>query len=401
VRDFSDATRRLAELLVGFGANVQPGQLVTVTSSIGKEELTREVTRTAYERGARYVDVLYLDPWVKLHRLTLAPEDSLDYVPPWLVDRLEYHSRERAARITLNGPVAPHLLDDIDPARAGRDLMPYLPNSGDVVNRRTTNWCIGPAPTVGWAKAVYPDLPVDDAYDRLWEAIIHVCRLDEDDPIAAWHTRTEELEAAASRLSERRFDAIRLHGPGTDLTIGLFRGSSWHAADLETVDGLRHFPNLPSEEIFTTPDPTRTTGYVTTTRPKELYGILIDDVRIEFEAGSAVRVDARRGADSLRAAMAKDDDASRLGELALVDGAGRIGPLRTVFLDTLLDENAASHIALGNAWVLGVDDEAERERVNRSQIHVDLIVGSPELDVDGITQSGETVPLLRDGAWQI
>jgi aminopeptidase len=401
VRDYAESTRRLAELTVGFGANVQPGQIVAVTSNNGKEELTRAVTRAAYERGARWVDVIYLDPWVKRERIALAPDDSLDDVPPWMIQRLDWISDERAARITLDGPVAPHALDGLDPARAGRDLMPYLPNSGTVVNERTTNWCIAPAPTVGWATEVYPGLPDDEAYARLWDAVAHVCRIDDEDPVQAWLERMERLTSVALRLSERRFDAIRLFGPGTDLTIGLFRSSNWQAADFETVDGIRHFPNIPSEEMFTTPDPARANGYVTTTLPKELYGAIIDGIRLELEDGVVTKADAERGADAIRSVIAKDEGAARLGELALVDGEGRIGPLGTVFFETLFDENAASHLALGNGLQFAVGDESERARVNRSAVHVDLMIGSPELAVDGITEGGESVPVLRNGSWRI
>ena len=271
-------------------------------------------------------------------------------MPPWLVERLEWLSDEHAARVSLGGPSSPEALDGIDPARAGRDLLPYLPITGEVVNRRTTNWCVAPAPTRGWAKLVHPDLDVEEAYERLWTSIAHVCRLDEDDPEAGWRERARTIEGAAARLTERRFDAIRLHGPGTDLTIGLFGSSSWHGADFETIDGLRHFPNIPSEEVFTTPDPGRADGFVTATRPLEVYGAIMDGIRVEFAGGRAVRIDAERGADTLRSIAAQDDGASFLGELALVDGEGRIGPLGTVFYDTLLDENAASHIALGSAY---------------------------------------------------
>jgi aminopeptidase len=401
MHDYADVTRRLADLVVGFGANVQPGQVVGVTSFIGKEALTREVARAAYERGARWVDVVYFDQWLKRERIAAAPEDSLDFVPPWLVDRLFWLSNERGARIFLSGPQAPTALDGLDPGRSGRDLLPYLPQSGEVVNARTTNWSICPCPTAPWAEAVYPDVPSDEAYDRLWKAVGHICRLDEEDPIAAWEERMSSLRSVAARLTERRFDRIRLHGPGTDLTVGLFPSSRWLAADFETVGGIRHFPNVPSEEIFTTPDPQRVDGHVTATMPLELYGSNISGIRVEFASGRAVRIDADHGADALRAAAAKDDGASLLGELALVDGQGRIGPLRTVFYDTLIDENAASHIALGNGYHLGVEDEAGHPLINASQIHVDFMIGRPELDVDGITRDDEQVPLLRAGAWQL
>ena len=399
--DHTELTRSLAELVVGYGANVQPGQIVGVTTTTGKEEMTRAVVRAAYERGARWVDVLTFDPWVKRARIELAPGDSLEVVPPWMVGRLEWLSAEHGARISLNGPSAPTALDGVDPARAGRDLLPYLPNSSEVVNRGTTNWCVAPAPTEGWARLVYPDLPPAEAYDRLWEAMAHVCRLGEDDPEAAWQRRGDELQAYADRLTERRFDSVHLRGMGTDLTVGLFRSSAWHAGDSETVDGVRHFSNIPTEETFTTPDPMRADGVVTATRPLVMQGSLIEGIRVEFEAGRAVRIDADRGAEALRSAVARDDGASRLGELALVDGSGRIGPLDTVFWETLIDENAASHIALGSAYLTPVVDETERARANHSQIHVDFMIGSPELGVDGVTAAGERVPLLRGGTWQL
>jgi aminopeptidase len=390
----------LAELAV-FGANVQPGQLVAITSYIGKEDVTRRITRAAYERGAKYVDVLYFDQWLKRERIAHAAEDTLDFVPPWLPDRLHYLSDEHAARISLSGPHAPRALRGLDPARAGRDLLPYLPETGEVVNRMTTSWNIVPVPTPSWAELVYPDLDGEDAYERLWQDVAHICRLDEDDPTEAWMGRSAELKANARRLTDRQFDALRLHGTGTDLTIGLFPSAHWAAGDLETVDGRRHSPNIPTEEVFGTPDPERVEGHVSGTMPLELSGSIIDGIRIEFEAGRAVKIDAASGVEALRAVAARDEGASRLGEIALVDGEGRIGPLGRVFYDTLLDENAASHIALGGGYEHPVGDPAERARINKSKVHVDFMIGSPELKVDGITRDGEHVPVLRNGAWQV
>jgi aminopeptidase len=363
--------------------------------------LTREVARTAYERGASYVDVIYVDQWLKRERLIHAERESLAYIPPWMIDRLRYLSDQHAARITLSGPASPHALDDVPEDRSGIDLLPFLPEVGAVVNRRTTNWSATPAPTVEWARLVFPDDEPAQAYDRLWKAVAHVCRLDEDDPVAAWGERMRTLNGAAAALSSRRFDAIHLQGPGTDLTIGLLRSAAWEAAEFTTVDGVVHFPNLPSEEVFTTPDPLRVEGHVSATMPLELFGTIIRGLRVEFGSGEVTRIDADENAETLRSAVAKDEGAKRLGELALVDGSGRIGPLHTVFFDTLLDENAASHIALGNGFTYQVADVAEQQRVNASAIHVDFMIGSPELDVDGVAESGEHVPVLRRGVWQI
>ena len=393
-------TNKLADLAV-FGANVQPGQLVAVTSYVGKEYLARKIAAAAYRRGAKYVDVVTFDQWVKRERLLHAAPDTLSYIPPWLSQRLLYLSEQHAARITLSGPHAPTALDGVDPRRAGRDLLPYLPETGEVVNRMTTNWNIVPAPTPAWAEAVYPDLAPGDAYERLWQEVAHICRLDADDPGAAWTARIAELKANADDLNERGFDAIRLHGPGTDLTIGLLPSARWEAGDIETVDGLHHFPNIPTEETFTTPDPERVDGYVSATMPLELAGSVISGIRVEFSGGRAVAIDADRGAEALRAAASSDEGAARLGELALVDGAGRIGPLGTVFFDTLIDENAATHIALGGGYDHPVADAGEKLRINKSRVHIDFMIGSSELAVDGVTRDGGTVPVLREGAWQI
>jgi aminopeptidase len=400
VTDRTRDVERLADLLVGFGANLQPGQILGVTAYLGMEEAVRAVARTAYQRGARYVDVFWWDHLVKRERLEHADEATLDYVPPWIEQRLDWLASERAARVTLTGTSAT-VFDGIDPARTGRDLLPYVSAVPRVVNDRSTNWTAGPCPNPGWALRVHPDLEPQEALDRLWDEMVHVLRLDADDPVEAWRTRMRDIVASADRLTERRFDAIHLRGPGTDLTIGLLPSSRWLGADFTTADGLTHYPNLPTEEVFTTPDPQRVDGHVSATMPLELYGSFMDGIRIEFEGGRAVRIDADTGADALRAAASRDDGASRLGEIALVDREGRIGPLGTVFYETLLDENAASHIALGNAYTFPVEDEADRARVNRSALHIDFMIGSNEVDVDGITRDGARIPVLRGGSWQL
>jgi aminopeptidase len=400
VQDRSRDLDRLAELLVGFGANLQPGQILGITAYLGMEEATRAIARKAYERGAKYVDVFWWDNHVKRQRLEHADESTLDFVPPWIEQRLDWLASERAARVTLSG-TSGTVFDGIDPSRTGRDLLPYVSAVPRVVNDRSTNWTAGPCPNIAWAQRVHPELEPQAALDRLWDQIVHVLRLDADDPVEAWRERMKTIVASADRLTERRFDSLHLKGPGTDLTIGLLPSSKWLGADFTTADGLTHYPNLPTEEVFTTPDPERVEGHVAATMPLELYGSFMDGIRIEFEGGRAVKIDADTGADALRAAASRDDGASRLGEIALVDREGRIGPLGTVFYQTLLDENAASHIALGNAYTFPVEDEADRERVNKSGLHIDFMIGSNEVDVDGITRDGDRVPVLRGGSWQL
>ena len=399
--DHDRNVRALAELAVRFGANVQPGQIVAVSSEPGKEEIARAIAEAAYAAGAKFVDLSVFDVHLKRARARHADPESLDYVPPWMGERLLALSEARAAAIAISGPAAPHAMDGIDPALVARDMLPRLREWAGVVNARTTNSTIVPGPTREWAMLVHPRLEPDAALARLWDEIAHICRLDEADPIAAWDERFGQLLHVASELDARRLDRVLLQGPGTHLSVGLLPSSHWVGPDERTIDGIVHHPNLPSEEVFTTPDPERVEGTVTATRPLVTSGATIDGLRVRFVGGRAVQIDADDNAEVLRGLAARDENASRLGELALVDREGRIGPLGTVFYDTLLDENAVSHIALGAGYQVGVSGEPDRDRINVSQIHIDFMIGSDELDVTGVTAGGEEVPLLRGGSWQI
>jgi aminopeptidase len=306
-----------------------------------------------------------------------------------------------AARIALSGTSAPGVLDDLDPVRAGKDRLPLLKESGQVVNDRTTNWSIIPCPTEAWAKLVFPDLPDDEALAALDERVMHVVRLDEPDPIAAWRDRLETLVSISGRLTERRFDALHYEASGTDLTVGLLPGAKWQAAHFETVDGIVHVPNIPTEEVFTTPDPERTEGHVTASKPLVLVdGTVVRNLRVRFEGGHAVQIDSDTAQDTIRTIAEHDSGAARLGEVALVDADGRIGKLDTVFYDTLIDENAASHLALGQGFPFLLSEDG-RDRSNESQIHIDFMIGSPDMTVTGITTEGDRVPVLVHGQWQI
>jgi aminopeptidase len=398
---FDRATlERFADLAIGFAANVQKGQVVAIGSELGKEAMVRALAASAYKHGAQFVDVQYFDMHVKRARILYADEESLDFVPSWYGQRLLELGRQRCARVALSGPATPGLLDDLDPRRAGRDQLPFIREAGIVVNERTTNWTIVPYPTVGWARQVHPGLPDNEALARLSEQILHVCRLDDADPVAAWKERSDFLVATADRVTERRFEALRFEGRGTNLTVGLLPTTKFMAARFQTVDGIDHMPNLPSEEIFGAPDPKRTDGVVRATKPLVIAGSIIKGLEVEFKAGEAVRIDADEGADVLRSYAARDEGSSRLGEVALVDGEGRIGKLDTVFFDTLLDENAASHIALGESYRFTAGEE-DHPRLNHSSIHVDFMIGGDDVAVTGVTREGDDVPVLRDGAWRL
>ena len=397
----TDKIHALAELIVRFGANVQPGQIVSLGSEPGKEPLTRAVAQAAYEAGAKFVDLNVFDIHLKRIRALHAGPETLGFVPPWYGERMRALGENRCAMIALTGPVAPHVMDGVDPAVLGQDLLPRLRESIEIVNQRTTNWTAAPCPTEAWAELVHPELQRTDALERLWQDVAHVCRVDEDDPVAAWEARMDRLTTVAGKLDALRMEAVRFEGPGTDLTVGLLPSSRWHCARVTTVDGIVHAPNLPTEEVFATPDPARVDGYVRSTKPLFVSGVMITGLRVRFEGGVAVDIDADHGAGTLRAFSQRDPGAARLGEVALVDRDSRIGNLDTVFFDTLLDENAASHIALGEGLDFTVLDSADQERINRSEIHIDFMIGSNEVAVTGIEPGGAEVPLLRDGAWVI
>jgi len=396
----ADRLQRLADLAV-HGANVQPGQVLMITGEIGNEDVARAVAAAGYRRGAKFVDLDYFDPHIKRARIEHADPDSLDFVPRWYGTRMLDHAEDAGARVTLATLTTPNLMDGLDKTLAGRDMLPRVKELTKIVGDRSTNWCIVPAPHRVWAALVYPDLDEDEAYERLWHELEHVLRLDDGDAGSAWDARMTVLREAAERLTTRAFDAIELRGPGTELSVGMLPTHVWWAADFTRADGLRHLPNLPTEEVFTTSDPLRTHGYVTSTKPLALRdGTIIRGLRVRFEQGVAVEIEADTNADTLKSLLEIDEGAHRIGELALVDRHGRIGPLGTVFYNTLLDENAASHIALGAGFEFLVDEEVV-PRVNESSQHIDFMIGSNEVDVDGITVDGDRIPVLRGGDWQI
>ena len=392
---------RYAKLIVEVGANVQPGQVVWIVAEPRAAPLVRLVAAEAYDRGATFVDPWYFDPFVKRIRLERAPEDTLDFVPSWYGRRLLDLGEGHGVRISITPQVPPGLLDGIDPARAGLDALPAHKENFDVINARTTNWTVVPWAVPEWARLVHPGLDDDAAMAKLWEQLIYTLRLDEPDAAEAWRIRLKQLHDAGTLLNERGFDAVRFKGPGTDLTIGLLPTSRFGSdtPGMQTVDGIIHAPNLPTEEVTTTPDPLRADGVVTATKPLDVSGTVIHDLQVRFEGGRAVDIQGQN-AEALRARTEKDDGGTRLGEVALVDREGRIDKTGTVFFNTLLDENAASHLALGNAYATHVGD-ADRDRINKSDIHIDFMIGSNEVDVSGVTKDGEEVPVLRGGAWQL
>jgi len=360
----------------------------------------RAIATACYQAGAHHVEVHYADPYVQRARLQHAPEPALGSVIPWVRQRPVQLAEMQGALIALSGPPAPGLLDEIDPARIGRDAV-ALVEWARVIDAGTVNWTIVPGPSGPWAELVFGELDPAAALGRLWEAVAHVCRLDEPDPLEAWWTRSRQLAQAAERLSGAQLHSLRFCGPGTDLTVGLLAGVRWTGGGFRTAWQREHIPNLPTEEVFTSPDPERTEGTVTSTKPLLVSGRAVTGLRVRFEGGRAVQIDADEGAGLLRELVERDPDANRLGEVALVDGSGRIGSTGIVFHDTLLDENAASHIALGSGFGHLAQDSDTAGRVNRSAVHTDFMIGGPDVEVTATARDGRELPVLIGGRWAL
>jgi len=399
----NDRLAKYARLVVRVGMNVQPGQVVCVDGLVEHAPLVREVTREAYAAGASYVDVLYSDQHVRRALIEGASDDVLSYSPPWLVERYRRFGEVHAAACAITGNPEPELFADLDGTRVGKARMRDAVAEWLKLTDGLCNWAIVSYPNAGWAETVFgePDL------ERLWEAVCHTVRLDTPDPVAAWHAHVDRLEARAAALNERRFDHLRYRGPGTDLTVGLHRDSTWQGAR-DDANGITHVANMPTEEVYTTPDARRTEGTVSATLPLQLQGNIVRGLRVSFAGGRVTEIHAESGEDVIRTHAATDDGAGRLGEVALVDRTSAVGETGLVFYNTLFDENASSHIALGTSIVQAVPSAASLEPeerhargVNHSSIHTDFMIGSDEVEIDGVTASGETVPLLRGGEWQL
>jgi aminopeptidase len=384
-----------ADLAVRVGANVQEGQTVFLNTQVEHAPLARALTRAAYRAGARYVDVRYRDDHVRHAMIELGPDEALTHSPEWMKQMIR--AMEGGAQLWTTGDPEPELMNDLDGERVGRARQKELTEliRAQMVER-SVNWSGVAYPSDGWARQIYgePDL------ERLWEAVAFCTRLDEADPVQAWRDHMARLEARGKVLTELRLDAIHYTGPGTDLTVGLNPNARWMSALFRTRDGVEYVPNMPTEEVFTTPDCRRAEGTVRSSRPLVLDGDIIEGLQLTVKDGKIVDVQADKGAGIVRGQLEIDDRAGYLGELALVDGTSRVGQTHTTFFDTLYDENATCHIAYGFG-VPEVFDGEPGEGMNISGVHTDFMVGGPELSVDGITQDGTTIPILREDVWQL
>jgi aminopeptidase len=399
---------RFADVIVHVGLNVQPGQRLMVRADLQTAALVRAVTRSAYRAGVRLVDVLWGDEQLALIRLQESPRAALDEVPAWYPQVTADHLRAGDALLSIYA-ATPTLLADQDPEAIGTIMQATARAAQPVtelVQRNAAQWAVVSYPTPGWAAQVLPGVAEGEREARLWRAIAATCRLDADDPVTAWRMHVAELNARAAYLNTHAYSALRFSGPGTDLKVGLAQGHIWAGGDSVSEHGQTFVPNLPTEEIFSLPHRARVDGVVRSSRPLNYGGNLIDDFVLTFEAGRVVEAHAAAGEEVLRHLLATDEGAARLGEVALVPASSAVANTGMLFANTLFDENAASHLALGSGYRFCIEGGAEltpeqfmEAGGNVSTTHVDFMIGSAAIDVDGITAAGVAEPLMRSGEW--
>jgi len=372
--------------------------------------LARQITEQAYKAGATLVTTLLSDEPSALLRFRYGQNASFDTAPSWLYDGMAQAYRSGAARLAITGN-DPSLLSKEDPEKVGRvnraTSKAYRP-ALELITRHEINWTIVASATPAWAAAVFPDLPQDEALSRLWNAIFAASRADRPNPVAAWKEHDANLHARADWLNEKRYAALHFRGPGTDLRVGLARDHLWLGGGTTAGNGRYCIPNLPTEEVFTTPHKDRVEGRVTSTKPLSYQGTMIEEISVEFQAGQIVEARAVRGNQVLQRMIETDEGARRLGEVSLVPHSSPIASSGLLFLNTLFDENAACHIALGQAYstCLKNGDVLTQEQLaargaNNSLIHVDWMIGSNRIDVDGIRATGQSEPVMRGGEWSL
>jgi aminopeptidase len=407
-RTFDENLDKLAEVAVRVGLGLQSGQELVMTASLDSVALARRITEHAYRAGASLVTTLYSDDEATLARYHHASDASFDHAAKWLYDGMGAAFKSGAARLAIAG-ANPSLLSNEDPekvSRANRAVSQAYRPALELITRHEINWTIVACATPAWAKVMFPEDAPDAALAKLWEAIFATSRIDRADPVAAWKEHDAGLQKRAALLNEKRYAALKYRGPGTDFTLGLADDHLWMGGGTTAGNGNYCIPNLPTEEVFSTPHKERADGVVTATKPLSHQGTMIEGIRVRFEGGRIVEAHATRGEEVLRKLIDTDEGARRLGEVALVPHSSPIAHSGLLFYNTLFDENAASHIALGQAYSSCVRDgdklskeELAAKGANDSLIHVDWMIGSGELDIDGITQSGTVEPLMRKGEW--
>ncbi len=399
---------KLAEVAIKVGLQLQKGQDLVLTAPLVAVPLVRLITAHAYQAGASTVTTFYSDEETTLARYRHGHDASFDRAPNWLYDGMAKAYENGAARLAIAGD-NPLLLSQEDPVKVGRankaTSIAYKPALEHISNF-DINWNICSYPNPSWAKLVFPDMPIEEAVRKLADAIFAASRVDRDDPIAAWAEHNAELKKRSTWLNGERFSALHFTGPGTDLTVGLADGHEWHGGASTAKNGVTCNPNIPTEEVFTTPHALKVQGHVSSTKPLSHQGTLIDNIQVRFEGGRIVEAKASKGEAVLNKVLDTDDGARRLGEVALVPHSSPISASGVLFYNTLFDENASCHIALGQCYskcfLDGASlsqDQIKAQGGNSSLIHIDWMIGSDKVDIDGIRADGSKVPVMRQGEW--
>jgi aminopeptidase len=407
-QDFAQNLDRLAETAVRIGLGLAPGQELVMTATLDAVPLARRITEHAYKAGASLVTTLLSDEESSLLRFRHGTDAAFDSAASWLYEGMAQAFKKGAARLAIAGN-DPGLLSKEDPdkvGRANRAMSKAYRPALELIVRHDINWTIVACATPAWARAVFPQLPQDEAMSRLWDAIFAASRADRPDAVAAWKAHDANLHARADRMNRKRYSALHFRGPGTDLRVGLADDHLWLGGGTTAKNGRYCIPNIPTEEIFTTPHKDRVEGKVTASKPLSYQGAMIEGISVRFAGGRIVELHASKGEQVLQKMIETDDGARRLGEVALVPHSSPIAASGLLFSNTLFDENAACHIALGQAYSTCLKDgdtltpeQLTARGANTSLIHVDWMIGSGEIDVDGITAAGITVPVIRAGEW--
>ena len=412
--NFQQSLQAYAEILVKIGLNLRSGQKLIITSlrtdgaPLETAPLVRTVAKTSYENGARFVDVIWGDEQLRLIRFQSAPPDSFEEYATWHTTALAEHTDRGDAVLNLTAE-DPSLLSEQDPdllAIARRSMLQFAAGYYENVMQNVMNWVVAGASVPGWAAKVFPDAPAEEQVDRLWDAIFHVCRVYDPDPIASWQRHLADLKARSAYLNRKSYSALHFRGPGTDLTVGLVKRHVWKGGSGVAQNGIDYTANIPTEEVYTMPHRHRTEGVVRAAMPLNYGGMLIEDFGVEFERGRVVKYWAGKNETTLRKLIETDEGSSRLGEVALAPHSSPIAQTGLLFYNTLFDENAASHIALGRAYHSNLEgaelldaDAIAAAGCNTSLEHVDFMIGSAAMDVDGLTEGGAAEPVMREGMW--
>jgi aminopeptidase len=416
IPNFDHLLDKYADVIVRVGLNLQPNQRLLIGvpmlgifgTPLELAPLVRLVTAKAYQAGARLVDVMWSDPESQLIRYQHAPRDSFDQYPTWRADAA-YEVTKAGDAVLIFYAEDPDLLAGVDP-----DLVSAVHQAGfkygkpfaELRGKNANNWLIATAPVAGWPDKVFPHLPAEERADAFWDTLFDICRIKQPDPVAAWTDHVADLTARREHLNQKRYAGLHLTGPGTDLTLGLPDKHIWRAARMASQNGIDFTGNIPTEEVFCMPHRLKTEGVVTASKPLSYGGSLIEEFSLTFSAGRVVKATAAKGQASLHKLLDTDDGARMLGEIALVPHSSPISQSGLLFYNILIDENAANHIALGRCLTFNLeggetlsDADLLAQGGNKSLIHLDFMIGSAEMDVDGITATGATEPVMRAGEW--